>query len=100
MDMNSTIRPVEARHERVANGVRFNVETVKELGKKLEPGWYGVSIEEAAEKFYEENTLKIRVESDGFSRETAVLGGSLVDIALKAFADHYPLVLRADDIWV
>lgn len=93
-------RPVEPRHERVEGGIRFNVETVNGLGKKLDPGKYGVSIAEAAKKFYEENTLTICVESDGFSRETAVHGGSLVDTALLAFAKHYPLVLRADDILV
>lgn len=90
-------RSVEPRHERVKGGIRFNVETVDKLGERLPSK--GCSIVEAAKKFYDENTVPIQIETDGFSREETVHHGSLVNTALLAFAKHYPLVLSPDSVW-
>jgi hypothetical protein len=92
-------REVDALHERTETGIRFNVETVKGLGKSLKISEKEI-ITDVAKRFYEENTLKISVETGSFLRDRAVrTGGSFVDTALLAFADHYPLTIAPDDIW-
>ena len=99
MKGHAVARDVDANHSRTSTGVRFNVETVKELGKPIATSVKD-SIIDVAKRFYKEQTLKISVETSSFARDKAVRGGgSLVDTALLAFAQHYPLSVTADDIW-
>jgi hypothetical protein len=97
-------RPVEPSHERVANGIRFNVETVTEPKIKLlqRRNYDSVDAQTLAKSFYKEDILRnLRVEANGFAQQPEVVrSGSLMETALLAFADHYPLVLSPDDIWI
>ena len=97
------MRPVDPLHSKIANGIRFNVETVIPGSAKDLPQqnpWARQSIADVAKIFYDESTLKIQMEVHTFDREQTVKDtGSLMDTALMAFAYHYPLVMKPDDIW-
>lgn len=90
-----------SHHQAENGGVRFNVETVK-LGEKLQGRASSQSpYDFAMSSFYEERTLRLQVEANGFTMEHLVdQGGSLVNTALLAFAEHFPLVIAPDHVWL
>lgn len=108
--------PVEASHSKTKNGVCFNVQTVDSLGPRLEPEddiETKESVDYTASEFYRYSIdyrprsrrsapSTTRVESHSVSSNVLVDGflRSLATIALSAFANHYPLSLRPDDVWL
>jgi hypothetical protein len=103
-DMPYRTRPVVPSHEITDAGIRFNVETVANIGSLMETENKNMNANEFVERFYEnESILKPQVEVSSLSAQPSVKGygsGGFLDTAMKAFADHYPLVIRPDDIWI
>ncbi len=98
-----TLRSVVPSHETTISGVRFNVETVGTIGKTLKV--LDDNLEGAqsfAKSFYEkERSLKIVIEATSLASQPSInTEGSFLLTALTAFASHYPLSIRPDDIWV
>jgi len=88
--------PVEKHHERTTTGVRFNVQTVSELGDELQ-----TKTKMNFTPYLEEQGPDIKIEVSSLS------GGSIIDTArgffqvvLLAYDRHYPLIIRPDDIWL
>lgn len=113
--------PVNPSHERVASGgVRFNVQTVEP--PKAEQATFQRStkplerVKNLADKFYNGDgynrskvPMRIEVSSLQSATHPALLGskykpegsiGSLYAAVMLAYNDHYPLVIRPDDLWV
>lgn len=100
---NIETRPVVESHTKTEHGVRFNVETVDALGPRLQPR--GPNAQQIARNFYDyEERHFASLEASSFTKADAPplasSSGSFYNAALKAFADHYPLVIRPDDIWI
>lgn len=111
-------QPVVPSHTRTDRGVRFNVRTVDKLGMLLpimNPQQTVDSIKGEANKFYgnpesrrtwrdrsQSPTSKCELEAHSVPSNFLLRhpAKSLAHIALAAFADHYPLALRPDDIWL
>jgi len=94
-------RPVVAKQSQTEKGIRFNVETVKDLGEPLRlrndtPN----TLKYTASKFYEKEFNSNGIEVSSFAEENVVHpAGSLICTILRAFADHFPLILKPDDFW-
>lgn len=98
-----TTRPVVPSHEKTLAGIRFNVETVANIGKPLKVVENNLEgAKSFAKQFYKkEQVLPARIEVTSLSAHPSVdESGSFLRTAMKAFADHYPLVIRPDDIWI
>eukprot|EP01123_Difflugia_compressa_P000194 TRINITY_DN102_c0_g1_i2.p1 TRINITY_DN102_c0_g1~~TRINITY_DN102_c0_g1_i2.p1 ORF type:complete len:438 (-),score=70.35 TRINITY_DN102_c0_g1_i2:315-1550(-) len=93
------IREVNPSHERTDKGVRFNIETLSELGPLKDT--IDIDADRFVNDFYNDRNFKAKVEVSSFKREQVVSPTKgFVHVALEAFNRHYPLVIRPDDIWL
>ncbi len=97
------IRPVVPHHANTAKGVLFNVETVEKATKQrvVDTGKEGA--QSFTRGFYKnERLLRNLVEVTSLTNTKNVVrgSGSFLDTALQAFANHYPLIIRPDDLWI
>jgi hypothetical protein len=100
------LRDVDPLWTKTDNGIKFNVETVK-IGPILNSITDSSSI---AKNFCEKEYGQIpgaKVEVTPLKNEETVInsdirnaGGGLFDTVGFAFAKHYPLTIRPDDIWI
>ncbi len=92
------VRPVVPHHTKTEKGVVFNVETVEIATRVLVVENSGTQ-SFVGEFYKEEEVLRNLIEVS--NTKNAVCGsGSFIDTALRAFAHHYPLIIRPDDLWI
>jgi hypothetical protein len=88
--------PVEKHHEQRTNGVRFNVQTVSELGEELQ-----TKTKINFTPYLEEEGPNIKIEVSSLSGESIIdTARGFFQVVVLAYDRHYPLIIRPDDIWL